>query len=78
MPQNSRTTTAVCFCFFKKDFQFLTVEFKGGKDGEVGKLILRQLSQNIQALSSVTQIFLPSVVTGDDVVTPFILNMVPH
>lgn len=37
MPQNSRTTTAVCFCFFKKEFQFLTLEFKGEGDGVVGK-----------------------------------------
>lgn len=37
MPQNSRTTPAVCFCFFKKEFQLLTLEFKRERDGVVGK-----------------------------------------
>lgn len=37
MPQNSRTTTAVCVCFVLKEFQFLTMEFKGERDGVVGK-----------------------------------------
>jgi len=36
MPQNSRTTIVGFVAFFLKEFQFLTLEFKGERDGVVG------------------------------------------